>query len=176
MSNDENHLGNYDKLLLIHRLFSQAVPLTHQRERIDILLQCVVVGEARLVEEVIALRPHLLVSIRGTATDYSGRTITGLTPIEAALAAGDIDMVNAMTPYLNQVIDARKMMQWCLQQLFPMHHGDSRLFPTAAGGLAGHQARQYANVFDFSAIDAAIRRAKPLEVTEAMTNSQSRFT
>lgn len=63
---------------------------------LKILLLAVVYGNEDLAKEIIISRPELLQDKSATATDPSGKEIENLTPLQAALCAGDDDMVRMM--------------------------------------------------------------------------------
>jgi len=90
-----------------------------------------------------------LMSAKGTVRDYSGRTISNLTLLQAAACAGDIEMCVMLTKYLSS-----KEITKQLTEIFP-------------NGLAAHAEEQKRTAFDFSAIINAISDASDADLQAA---------
>ena len=66
------------------------------------LLKAVVEGNEALARAIITYNPELLLDSSVTVTDLSGKEIKGLTSIQAAICAGDVEMVQMMRDVLQQ--------------------------------------------------------------------------
>lgn len=77
--------------------FSQTCKTT-QRMSYDALAQrllsAVVYGDETLAKKIVTAHPVLLLDASATVTDISGKEIKGLTPLQAAICASDVDMVH----------------------------------------------------------------------------------
>jgi hypothetical protein len=74
------------------------------------LLLQVIRGKQEKAEVILKIRPALLL-VKGTATDYSGRTIIA-TAFQAALGAGDKPMWDMMLPHLETREALRQFREW----------------------------------------------------------------
>lgn len=95
-----------------------------------------------------------------TATDYSGRTVTG-TLFQAALCAGDDKMCQMLKLHFCKAFKDQTEMQRQFTAVFPE-------------GLDEHIKNQQQHTFDFSAIIAAIN--EKLNLTEAFNLFREQFT
>ena len=59
-------------------------------------------GNEDLVRKIVTSRPELLLDLSAIVTDISGKEIKELTPLQAAICAGDVDMVQAIKEVLHQ--------------------------------------------------------------------------
>jgi len=66
------------------------------------LLIAVVYGDEDLASKIIKFHPKLLLDTSATAIDPSGKKIQGQTPLQAAISAGDVDMVQRLKAVLQQ--------------------------------------------------------------------------
>jgi hypothetical protein len=66
------------------------------------LLTAVVSGNEDLARKIVKFHPELLRDASASATDLSGKEIKNLTPLQAAICAGDIDMVQMIKEVLLQ--------------------------------------------------------------------------
>jgi hypothetical protein len=64
------------------------------------LLTAVVCGNEDLARKIVTSRPELLLDSSATAADLSGKKITNLTPLQALICAGDVDMVQMIKEVL----------------------------------------------------------------------------
>lgn len=110
------------------------------------ILQNVVYGNEAEVKAALELvknddptQLNMLLSMTGHVKDYSDRTITNLTLLQAAACAGDIDMCLMLETYLSPEEFAIQ-----LAEIFPE-------------GIEAHEANQQRNVFDFNPIYTAIK-------------------
>jgi hypothetical protein len=127
----------------------------YERKKIptSTLLLSVVQGNETEVKRL--LNPGLVCSAIGKATDYSNRLIQDLTPFQAALCAGDVEMCEIMKECFFQLDDGQAEMERQFNEVFP-------------DGLEAHVQTQQDNVFDFNEILQAIIRASDNEVTAAL--------
>lgn len=89
--------------------FSRACKATHAmssdfliKHTLKSLLTAVVEGNEALANKIIRCRPELLLDASATVTDLSGKEIKNLTPLQAAICAGDTDMVQMIKEVLQQ--------------------------------------------------------------------------
>ena len=128
------------------------------------LLQQLVYGEESKVKaalEVAKSDPTQLLALladTGTVQDYSGRTITEMTLLQAAVAAGDVEMCQMLKDYM-----ASEEFTAQLVELFP-------------AGIEAHAAEQQRQVFNFDTIIEAITRATPAELDAALNKEGAQFT
>ena len=98
--------------------------LTRLQSQVDILLNRVVKGKQKEAEEIIKANPTLLLS-KGTAIDYSNRTIHG-TAFQIALGAEDVRyqpheecMIEMIKRYLKQLPDGEEEIAIQIHEQFP---------------------------------------------------------
>jgi hypothetical protein len=70
------------------------------------LLSAVVCGNEDLARKIVTSRPDLLLDSSAIVTDLSGKEITGLTALKAAICAGDVDMVRMIKDVLQQKLQS----------------------------------------------------------------------
>lgn len=88
--------------------FSQACK-TAQRMSYDALLKsllsAVVCGDEKLAKKIVTVHPKLLLDASARVKDYSGKEIKDLTPLQAAICAGDVDMVQMIFDVLQHKLE-----------------------------------------------------------------------
>ncbi len=133
------------------------------------LMHHVVRGEQVEAEALLIEKPRLLLFCACKTIDYSGRIIQGKTAWQAALSAGDDDMLMMMAPFfkdLNMTIEndgdfielsGNEIMNRQTQQLFPE-------------GIEAQIKKQAAaeSVFDFDNVVAAINGANGAQLASAI--------
>ena len=125
---------------------------------INPLLQQVVYGEENRVKDALeaiksnATQLSALLSDTGTVKDYSDRTISGMTLLQAAAASGDIDMCLMLKNYM-----APEEFICQLAEIFP----------------EAHEAKQQRNTFNFDAILAAIQAANTPDLDAALKKTDN---
>lgn len=130
-------------------------------DAVNPILQQVVYGEENRVEDTLeaiknnAAQLSALLSDTGTVKDYSDRTITGMTLLLAAAAAGDIDMCLMLKNYM-----APEEFATQLTEIFPE-------------GIEAHESEQQRNTFNFDAILAAIRAANTRALDAALNKTDN---
>jgi len=133
-------------------------------EAINPVLQHVAYGEESRVRDALEsvkrdpAQLAALLSDTGTVKDYSDRIITGMTLLQAAAAAGDIDMCLMLKNYMSPEEFATQ-----LAEIFP-------------NGIEAHETDQQRNTFNFDAILAAIRAATPADLDAALNKIGAEFT
>lgn len=138
-----------------HRLYS---------EDVNPLLQQLVYGEESNVREMLeAAKDNVaqlsaLLEDTGTVEDYSGRTITGMTLLQSAAAAGDVEMCEMLKEYMTQ-----EAFTCQLTELFPE-------------GIEAHDAKLQQQVFNVDAVISAINRATPAELNAALNKKGAQLT
>lgn len=120
-----------------------------------LLLEQVVKGNEEKAKAMLDENPHLLLSNAGKTTDYSGKLITGLTAFQAALCAGDSNMVFMMQPYFDKLEEGNEQMTEQIQTIFN-------------DGYHAHLDAQNEAVFDFTAVLDAIAKASDRDVNRAL--------
>lgn len=126
-----------------------------EKREASALLLAVVQGDEAEVKRQLEINPRLLCSTRGEATDYSGRFIKELTPFQAALCAGDVEMCEMMKDYFAKLENGQAELEKQFNDIFP-------------NGLEVHVQIQQDNVFDFNEILQAIICAPDNEVIAAL--------
>lgn len=96
-----------------------------------------------------------LLSDIGTVKDYSDRTITGMTLLQAAAAAGDIDMCLMLKNYMSPEEFATQLAE---------------IFPES---IEAHEASLQRNTFNFDAILAAISAANIPDLDAALNKTDN---
>ena len=127
---------------------------------VNLILQHVAYGEEGRVRDALdsvksdpAQLAHAL-SDTGTVKDYSDRTITGMTLLQAA-ASGDIDMCLMLKNYMLPEEFATQ-----LAEIFPE-------------GIEAHEREQQGNTFNFDDILAAIRAASTPDLDAALNKTDN---
>jgi hypothetical protein len=124
------------------RLFLSRAPRMHS-ERFNPVLQDVAYGEESKVRDALesvksdSAQLAALLSDTGTVKDYSDRTITDMTLLQAAAASGDIDMCLMLKNYM-----APKEFVYQLSEIFP-------------NGIEAHEIEQQRSAFILEAIQTA---------------------
>jgi hypothetical protein len=111
------------------------------------VVKAVLHGDQEKVNNVLYAKP-LLLQTTGSAVDYSGRYFSG-TAFQAALATGDVEIADMVKKHFDLQSHDTSMIK---QQY-------NVIFPQECGGIDGHLAKQAQNVFDFTAINTAIKEA-----------------
>lgn len=143
------------------------------------LLRRIICGEESEAKTMLEGYPELLKDKLDEAMDYSRRKIKNLTPFQAALCAGDTRMCKMIEKIFlaySEKTGGRVEMSQQFTEIFPEKKGDSKFFPEAEGGLAGHLERQKKNVFNFDAIISAFNSATKDQVIKASNNDGAQFT
>lgn len=142
-------------LVADHRIPSDAVKS---------LLQQVVYGREQAVDYKLgsvkdnAAQLSLLLSHVSTVKDYSGRTISEMTLLQAAAAAGDIHMCMVLKNYMSPEEFSAQLLE---------------IFP---GGIEAHEREQLGNIFDFKTIFEVIRGAKSDDLDQALRKTDAQWT
>lgn len=153
-----------------HRLFHASAQQTVAQRMAQALLAHVVRGEQDEAEELLEKNPRLLLFKTGNTFDYSGRSIKGLSAWQAALCAGDCEMLAMMESHFDlieisipnpegnpTVTTGEQIRLEQTQQIFPE-------------GFEDHVAEQEAaeSVFNFDEIVAAIDGANDDQLQSAI--------
>src|SRR3990167_8499778 len=120
----------------------------------DHVLDAALNGDEAVVHRMLRTNAHYLL-YRGTASDFSGRKYENLTPFQAALITGDVEMAEMMKPFFDHLPGGEAEMQKQFNGIFPH-------------GVEAHAAVQKQNAFNFDAILAAIRAALPADLDAAL--------
>ncbi|OGO91355.1 MAG: hypothetical protein A3F41_00535 [Coxiella sp. RIFCSPHIGHO2_12_FULL_44_14] len=141
---------------------------THEeraRRKSNELIRRIICGEEVMAEAMLEEDLPSLLDNRGEATDYSGRKIQNLTPFQAALCGGDVQMCERIKFYFDQLPSGsiKRIRQF------------DEIFPRATGGFSGHLERQQQMVFDFSAIVSAITNASPDQLVIALNKEGAQW-
>lgn len=94
-----------------------------------------------------------------TVTDYSNRTITGMTLLQAAAAAGDSDMCLMLKKYFDYIQNGQEEFSRQLTEIFPE-------------GIKAHEKKQKQNCFNFDNIYRAIQTASLQDLEAALNNKK----
>ena len=86
----------------------------------DHVLDAALNGDAAVVHRMLRTHAHYLL-YRGTASDFSDRKYDNLTPFQAALITGDIEMAEMMKPFFARLANGEAEMQKQVVEIFP--HG-----------------------------------------------------
>lgn len=119
------------------------------------LMEAVALGNQDLAERILEARPNLLEMTAGTAKEYSGKIIKGITPFQAALCADDVDMAEMMKTFFSKLECGQAKMEVQFNVIFPE-------------GIEAHREAQEKAAFDFSEIMQAIIDAPIDEVRQAL--------
>ena len=84
----------------------------------DVVVRAALCGDEVLARRMIASNPNYLLQ-RGNATDFSGRKYDNLTPFQAALITGDIEMAEMMKPFFACLENGEAEMQNQVTEIFP---------------------------------------------------------
>jgi len=84
----------------------------------DVVVRAALCGDEDLARHMIASNPNYLLQ-RGNVTDYSGRKYDNLTPFQAALITGDIEMAEMLKPFFACLENGEAEMQNQVTELFP---------------------------------------------------------
>lgn len=126
-----------------------------EKQAASALLLTVVKGNEAEAKRLLTINPGLLRSTKGVATNYANGLIRDLTPFQAALCGGDVEMCEMMKKYFVQLKDGKAEMEKQFNDIFP-------------NGLDAYLQTQRDNVFDFNEILQAINCASDDEVTAAL--------
>ncbi len=133
-------------------------------EEVNPLLQQLVYGEESKVKEGLeAVKNNVeqllvLLENTGTVQDYSGRTISQMTLLQAAAAAGDVEMFQMLKDYMMPEAFTRQ-----LTELFPE-------------GIEAHDAKLQQHVFNFDSIIATMNHATLAVLETALSKEGAQFT
>ena len=84
----------------------------------DVVVRAALCGDEDLARRMIAPNPNYLLQ-RGNATDFSGRAYANLTPFQAALITGDIEMAEMIKPFFARLENGEAEMQNQVAEIFP---------------------------------------------------------
>lgn len=128
-----------------------------QSDQLNSILQEVVFGKKReVLEKLKSLEKHnpssliTLLSCTGTAEDYSGRKITGLTLFQASIATGDIEMANMIQEFIKRWLGEAEIT--------------AQLIEIFENGIEEHHRKQESNIFNFEPIYNAIKNASEEDI------------
>ena len=116
-------------------------------------------GEEAIVKMMLEKNAGYLL-YRGTASDFSGRKYDNLTPFQAALITGDIEMAEMMKPFFDHLLNGEAEMQRQFSEIFPK-------------GVEEHEKLQKQHAFNFSIIFAAIRSANKTDIDAALNKQNN---
>ncbi|MDF1796831.1 MAG: hypothetical protein P1U63_09870 [Coxiellaceae bacterium] len=151
------------QLTITSKQFNRATQAELIRRRTEhALLDHIVKGEEKKAQAMLNANPELILAHTAKTIDYSGKSIEGLTAFQAALCAGDADMVQMMQPYFAALDGGGEQVALQIKTLFP-------------DGFDAHLAHQLRATFDFSAIFDAISIASDDEVKNALALSGVEF-
>jgi hypothetical protein len=117
---------------------------TIKKHALKSLLTAVVEGNEALAREFIISHPELLLDCSAIVTDLSGKKIEGLTPLQAAICSGDIDMVQMMKEVLQRKI--QRGVQLGFEPELEMQRQFAAIYPD---GIDAVYAAQIAKADDF---------------------------
>jgi hypothetical protein len=116
-----------------------------KKHALQSLLKAVAEGDEEFAKKIVTSRPELILVSAGTATDLSGREINGLTPLQAAICAGDVDMVSMITAVLQQKLEDRKTL--CFDPGIEIHRQVAAIYPD---GIDAVDAQQQTKAQEFN--------------------------
>lgn len=120
---------------------------------VGLIMLSVVQADLNQTEVLIKARSLLLLSVKGKAIDYSGRTIKDLTPFQAALCAWDDEMCAVLKQYMS---DEEIIRQY--KEMFPQGHEKSYEAQTP---------------FDFSTLVDVITQSNDVDVQAQLNRQQN---
>ena len=112
--------------------FSIAVSCPYLLFATDEVVHAALCGDEILAQRMIAANPRYLLA-RGNATDFSGREYNKLTPFQAALITGDVEMAEMMKPYFDRLPNGQAEMK---QQVAEISSATAELKRTSKIGFA----------------------------------------
>lgn len=125
------------------------------------ILQEVVYGQENKVRDMLEAVKNdiaqlsVLLTHTSTVTDYSNRTITGMTLLQAAAAAGDSDMCLMLKKYFDLIPNGQQAFSTQLAEIFPE-------------GIEAHEKKQKQNCFSFDKVCYAIHTARLKDIEAAL--------
>lgn len=119
------------------------------------LMIAVAQGNETEAKRLIEQNPMRLFDKKGRAQDFVGRHFENMTPFQAALCTGDMEMCEMMRKYFMKVQNGKAEMQAQLDEVFPY-------------GVYAHLAQQKEDAFNFSTILQAIKDAPNNEIQAAL--------
>ncbi|OGO90621.1 MAG: hypothetical protein A3F10_06835 [Coxiella sp. RIFCSPHIGHO2_12_FULL_42_15] len=125
--------------------------------QLEITLRHVLFGDPVKAEQQLKASPSLLL-LKNThpITDFSGKRVKNLTPFQAALCAGDVEMCEMMKKIFEERIkDGETLMQEQFNEIFP-------------DGIDASIKKQQKAAFNFDEIITVICRAPISEITAAL--------
>ncbi len=141
---------DYERITYLSQL--SLFPATFDTKLVNHAVCTVLQGDLPQTEILIKQRPSLT-ALKGTATDYSNRTLKEATPFQAALCAWDNEMCEILQKYMDPKEVARQY-----QEIFPQGH--EKYF-------ASQQS------FDFSALIGVITRSSMANIKAALGKQQN---
>lgn len=117
------------------------------------ILLSAVQADLKQTETLIKERSPLLLSVKGKAVDYSGRTIEHLTPFQAALCAWDDEMCEMLKKYMSDEEITRQY-----KEIFPKGH---------------EKAYEAQTPFDFSTLVDVITQSNDVDVQAQFDRQQN---
>lgn len=132
------------------------------RRGAQILLEHTVKGEEDQAKKILETNPKLLLSNSAETIDFSGKLITELTALQAALCAGDTDMVKMMRPYFDKLEDGSQLLAEQIDAVF-------------LEGYDAHLHAQNEATFNFDNIFTTIAHASDDDTRIALSLSGAQF-
>lgn len=138
-------------------LYAERFQKTIQEEQLEIVLRHVLFGNQTAAEKQLKANPSLLLP-KNThpMTDFSGKSVQGLTSFQAALCVGDVDMCEMMRKIFLTMENGEQLMQAQFCEIFPE-------------GVETKIEKQNRNAFKFDEIINVIIHSLPEHVTAALS-------
>lgn len=151
------YLSNKDlvSFSMSSRQFNSWARFENKQRATSALLLAVAQGNEDEAKRLLTLDPSRLKNKNAVAPEYSGLLIKELTPFQAALCRGDVEMCEMMKPFFAQLENGQAELQRQYDEIFP-------------NGIEARVAQQQKEVFDFTPILDVIKHASDDDVQTAL--------
>ncbi len=150
------------------RFFTTSVSTDLSTAQVTRLLARVVRGEQVEAEALLIKNPKLLLLNTGRGADYSGRIVVGQTAWQAALCAGDVEMLQMIEPYFDSIAVTKKDKNNTPIRITGREIRERQTAEIFPKGFDAHVAQQESSTFNFDAIVAAIGEANDDQLKSAI--------
>ena len=144
----------------------------------DDVLDAALNSDSAVIEHFLKINLGYLL-YKGSATDFSGRKYESITPLQAAIISGNLDLAKTIKSYFEQLPNGLELME---KQMLELYKRDIANYPNTSheGAIDNleqltqiHQKAQKENVFNFNEVINAINNASKKELEDIVRNPEN---